>query len=78
MRFVSLKMSTKHDISVSQLRKFIKLGLSHYRVRGKILVDPDEFEQWFSNEFKVEKEKPIKKIEGIVSKIISEYRSDSP
>jgi len=79
VRFVSLKtLSKKHDISVSQLRRFIKLGLSHYRVKGKILVDPDEFEKWFSNEFKVVNEKPIKKIEDIVSNIISEYRSDSP
>lgn len=79
MRFVSLKtLSKKHDISVSQIRKFIKLGLSHYRVRGKILVDPDEFEKWFSNNFKVGSTESLKDIESIVSKIVAEYRGDSP
>jgi hypothetical protein len=79
VRFVGLKtISKNHEFSLSQLRKFIKFGLPHYKVKGKILVDSEEFENWFSNNFKVEHIKSSKDIESIVSKIVAEYRGDSP
>ncbi len=46
-------LSKLNSISVSKLRQLIKQGLPHYKVKRKILVDPDEFYLWFEQEFKV-------------------------
>lgn len=47
MNLVDLKaLSHQIPISVFTLRKFVKVGMPHYRVGRKILVDPREFEEW--------------------------------
>ena len=52
MKLVDLKaLSKQTSLSVSTIRKFIKLGMPHYRPDRKILVVPEEFAQWF-NQFK--------------------------
>ena len=48
MELVDLKTLSKDiSISVFKLRKFAKTGMPHYRVGNKILVNPQEFEDWF-------------------------------
>jgi hypothetical protein len=71
MRFVSLKtLSKDHDLSISQLRKFLKQGMPYYRPQKKILVDPEEFERWFSARFRAKSHTTRDRLDAIVSKIL--------
>ena len=48
MKLVDLKVLAKQtSLSVFTCRDFVKIGMPHYRVGRKILVDPKEFEEWF-------------------------------
>ena len=48
MKLVDLKtLAERTSLSVFTIRKYGKLGMPHYRVGRKILVDPQEFEAWF-------------------------------
>lgn len=48
MRLVNLKtLSQQTVLSVYTLRKYTKMGMPHYRAGRKILVNPDEFFEWF-------------------------------
>ena len=48
MKLVDLKgLSERTPLSVFTFRKYVKIGMPHYRVGRKILVDPEEFEAWF-------------------------------
>lgn len=53
MKLQDLKsLSNRYSISIFTFRKFVKMGLPHYRIGRKILVEPEEFESWFEK-FKV-------------------------
>jgi len=53
MKLHNLKfLSQEYSISIFTLRKFIKMGLPHYRLGRKILINPEEFEKWFER-FKI-------------------------
>ena len=48
MKLVDLKaLAELTSLSVFTIRKYRKLGMPHYQVGRKILVDPQEFEAWF-------------------------------
>ncbi len=48
MKLIDLKVLAKQtSLSVFTCRKYVKIGMPHYRVGRKILVDPKEFEEWF-------------------------------
>jgi hypothetical protein len=48
MKLVDLKgLSERTPLSVFTFRKYVKIGMPHYRVGRKILVNPEEFEAWF-------------------------------
>jgi len=48
MKLVDLKVLAKQtSLSVFTFRKYVKIGMPHYRVGRKILVNPEEFEAWF-------------------------------
>ena len=48
MKLVDLKaLAERTSLSVFTFRKYVKIGMPHYRVDRKILVDPQEFEAWF-------------------------------
>jgi len=46
-------LSKEKSISVFTFRKYVKMGLPHYRVGRKILIDPEEFDNWFTKRFRV-------------------------
>lgn len=47
MKLIDLKaLSEQTSISIGSLRQYLKLGLPHYRVRRKILVNTEEFKTW--------------------------------
>ncbi len=73
-RFIDLKTLSKlNSISVSNLRQLIKQGLPHYKVKRKILVDPDEFYLWFEQKFKVKNSIPDDvRIDKIVEETLAE------
>ena len=57
MKYQDLKSLAKEtSLSVYTMRKFIKMGLPHYRLDRKILVNPKEFDAWFKERFRVSKE----------------------
>ena len=48
MKLLDLKaLSRQTSLSVFTYRKYVKMGMPHYRAGRKILVDPKEFEAWF-------------------------------
>jgi len=48
MQLVDLKtLSDQISISVFTLRKYVKMGMPHYRVGRKILVEQTDFKAWF-------------------------------
>ncbi len=57
MKIQDLKtISKEKSISVFTFRKFVKMGLPHYRLGRKILVDPEEFDGWFKKRFRANQE----------------------
>jgi len=57
MNLIDLKTLGKEmSLSVHTLRKFIKLGMPHYRVGNKFLVNSNEVEPWFARHFRQETE----------------------
>ena len=50
MKYHDLKtLSKETSLSVFTLRKFVKMGLPHFRVGKKFLVKPEDFYEWFEN-----------------------------
>ena len=55
MNLIDLKALGKElSLSVHTLRKFIKMGMPHYKVGNKFLVDSKEVEPWFAQLFRQE------------------------
>jgi excisionase family DNA binding protein len=50
MKLIDLKnLATQTSLSVFTLRRYIQnFGMPCYRIGRKILVDPDEFEEWLT------------------------------
>ena len=73
MKYLTVKkLAEEKSIPVSSIRKFIKTGLPHYRPGAKkILVNPDEFDQWFTDNFRVEAEPGSDEIGQIVEEALA-------
>lgn len=70
MKFIDLKsLSKQTTLSISTLRKLIRDGLPHYRVARKILIDPDEFADWFQR-FKCEGEAGSQDLDGLIEEVL--------
>lgn len=55
MYLINLKILGKElSLSVYTLRKFIKMGMPHFRVGNKFLVDSKEVEPWLAQQFRHE------------------------
>ena len=73
MKYQDLKtLAIETSISVFTLRKFIKMGLPHYRIGKKYLVDPDEFQKWFEEHHRVQTEPDDFGLDQIVSNALAE------
>ena len=73
MKLVDLKaLAQLTSLSVFTIRKFRKLGLPHYRVGRKILVDPQEFEAWLQ-QFKCGSVQPKNNLEQLVENTLEKY-----
>ena len=72
MKYQDLKtLSEETSISVFKLREFAKMGLPHFRIGRKILVDPETFTDWFEEHCKV----GPSNLKGILSKALSRAES---
>ena len=77
-RLVCLKkLSQMFGISVPQLRKLIKTGMPHRRIKRKIWVKPDEFEVWFDENFRVGNDRNSKRYGSVLDEIISDIKSEN-
>ena len=74
MKYLTLKKLAKEkSIPISSIRKFIKTGLPHYRPGAKkVFINPDEFDQWFADSFRVEAEPGSDDIGQIVEDIFAD------
>jgi hypothetical protein len=53
MEYMDLKeLSVAKKFCVGTLRRFLKKGMPHFRVGRKILVNPDEYDKWFRDNFR--------------------------
>ncbi len=53
MEYMDLKeLSVSKKYCVGTLRRFLKKGMPHFRVGRKILVNPDEYDKWFRDNFR--------------------------
>ncbi len=73
-QLIDLKTLSKlNSISVSKLRQLIKQGMPHYKMDRKILIDPDEFFEWFELRFKVKSTQQSNQIDKIVEETLAEF-----
>jgi len=74
MNLIDLKRLSEHtSLSIYTHRKYIKMGMPHYRVGRKILVDPQEVKLWFQ-QFKSGVTQVGKGVDRIVDEAIEKYR----
>lgn len=74
MRLIDLKtLSAEVSISVYTLRKFRREGMPHYNIGRKILVDPDEFEEWLAERFKVDGVVSNRAVDHVVTDVLSDF-----
>jgi excisionase family DNA binding protein len=72
MKYLTVKkLAEEKSIPASAIRSFIKTGLPHYRPGSKkILISKDEFDQWFTDNFRVEAEPCSDEIGQIVEETL--------
>ena len=76
MKLQDLKSLSKECcISVFTFRKFVKIGMPHYRIGRKILVDSQEFEDWFEK-FKVVSNSRLSNIDELLENIVNEVKQN--
>jgi hypothetical protein len=65
-------LSKMTSISVFTLRKFVKMGMPHFRLGRKILIKPDDFREWFEGHCRASSVEPTSEIDRIVSEALKE------
>lgn len=71
-QYVTIKaLSAAKTIPVSAIRGFIQDGMPHFRRARKIYIDPEEFDAWFYNSFRVSQQKEADDFDGIVNAILA-------
>ena len=74
MEYQDLKFLSKRTcLSVFKLREFIKMGLPHFRVGRKILVNPKEYDEWFKKHHRAVPKYENHNVDQIASQILSEF-----
>jgi len=71
MNLIDLKTLGKEmSLSVHTLRKFIKMGMPHYRVGKKFLVSSKEVEPWFARHFRQETDNNPDDLDSILNDVL--------
>ena len=77
MKIVDLKGLSEHtSLSIYSHRKHVKMGMPHYRIGRKILVDLDEFEVWLK-QFKSGSTKAQDNVGLLVDEILKKHKTGS-
>jgi hypothetical protein len=73
MNLIDLKtLGNEMTLSVYTIRKFIKMGMPHYKVGNKFLVDSKEVEPWFAQHFRPES-KTNNDLDRILNDVLADY-----
>lgn len=73
MKLENLKvLAERTSLSVFTCRKYVKMGMPHYRVGRKILVNPEEFETWFQ-QFKSESSQAPDNLGDLVDQALENF-----
>jgi hypothetical protein len=74
MNLIDLKALGKElSLSVHTLRKFIKMGMPHYKVGNKFLVDSKEVEPWVARKFRRETNINKDNLNSILDDVLANY-----
>jgi len=73
MKYLTLKqLAEEKSMPVSAIRSFIKTGLPFYRPGSrKVFINPDEFDLWFADNFRIEAEPCTDHIGDIVEEVLA-------
>jgi len=61
------------SLSVYTIRKFIKMGMPHYKVGNKFLFDSDEVKPWFAQQFRHENKVNDNSLDHILNEVLADY-----
>lgn len=74
MKYQDLKSLSKETcLSVFKLREFIKMGLPHFRVGRKILVNPEEYDEWFKKHHRAVSKHENQDVDQIITQVLSGF-----
>lgn len=77
MQFLDLKSLAKRtSLSVSTCRKLIRMGLPHYRVDRKILVDESEYLVWIQK-FKINEQSEPASLDQLIEQTLDGIEAGS-
>ena len=61
-QYLDLKKLSRYScLAVPTLRDYLKVGLPHYKLKGKVLVKRSEFDRWMQS-FKIDQNQEIDQI----------------
>ena len=79
MKYHDLKaLSKETSLSVFTLRKFVQMGLPHFRVGRKILVKPEDFNEWFETHHRGRCTPENPTLDTVLEKALIEVGLNSP
>ena len=74
MNLIDLKTLGKElSLSVHTIRKFIRMGMPHFMVGNKFLVDSKEVESWFAQQFRHETNKNSDDLGSILDDVLANH-----
>ena len=77
-RLIDLKqLSAQLSLSVPTLRNLIKIGMPHYRIARKILLNPVEVFQWLEINFQRSQPRIDRDLNTIIDHVLEEFDSQS-
>jgi hypothetical protein len=72
MKLKTLKtVAHEQSLPIHTLRKFARQGMPHYRVGRKIFIDQEQFESWFTAQFRSNNDQNEDDLDQIVNDAIS-------
>lgn len=77
VQFLDLKsLAERSSLSVSTCRKLIRMGLPHYRVDRKILVDESEYLGWIQR-FKINDQSDPTSLDHLIEQTLDDIEAGS-
>ena len=78
MNLIDLKtLSAEMSLSIYTIRKFVRMGMPHFRVGKKILVNKKEVEPWFARHFRPDTDSNKDVLDKILDKALAEINQET-